>query len=143
MDQLSPKEEGFVRYMVEGMSQRQAYRKAHPQSKAKDETIDSKASTMWKQEKVQKRYKELIAESRDKSIWTREMAMDEMKWLKDKAKASIESDGVRQANSKAFVDSVKELNILGDVYPKDGEGKTQESDVADTLKKLVDHFGAD
>lgn len=143
MDQLSPKEEGFVRFMVEGMSQRQAYRRAHPQSKAKDETVDARASEMWKRSKVQVRYKELIAESHNKSIWTREMAMDEMKWLKDKAKASIEADGVRQANSKAFVDSVKELNVLGDVYPKDGEGKTQENDVADTLKKLVDHFGAD
>lgn len=143
LEELSPKEEGFVRNMVAGMSQRQAYRKSHPASRAKDETIDSKASTMWKQEKVQKRYKELIAESQQKSIWTREMAIDELKWLKDVAKTSIQADGIRQANSKAFVDSVKELNVLGDVYPKEGEGANQESEVADTLKKLVDHFGAD
>lgn len=143
MANLTPKEEGFVRNMVAGMSQRQAYRRAHPDSKAQDATVDARASEMWKRGKVQVRYKELIAESQQKSIWTREMAMDELKWLKDKAKASIEENGVRQANSKAFVDSVKELNVLGDVYPKGEEGATQENDVADTLKKLVDHFGAD
>ena len=140
---LTPKQEKFVRGLVEGKSQRLAYQHAYDTSNMKDETIDPKASNLFRQDKIKARYHELLQEANRKSIWTREMAIEELKWLKDKAKASIEVDGVRQANSNAFVNSVKELNVLGDVYPKDGDGATQESEVADTLKKLVDHFGAD
>lgn len=143
MADLTPKQEKFVQNMVKGMSQRQAYRGAYDSENMSDLTVDKKASGLFKQENIRGRYHELVNEAKNQSIWTREMAMDELKWLKDKAKASIEENGVRQANSKAFVDSVKELNVLGDVYPKGEEGATQENDVAETLKKLVDHFGAD
>lgn len=140
---LTPKQEKYVRGLVEGKSQRLAYREAYDSENMSDLTVDKKASGLFKQENIRGRYHELLEQANKESIWTREMAIEELKWLKDKAKASIEADGVRQANSNAFVNSVKELNVLGDVYPKDGEGATQESEVVDTLKKLVDHFGAD
>lgn len=140
---LTPKQEKYVRGLVEGKSQRLAYREAYDSENMSDLTVDKKASGLFKQENIRGRYRELLDQANKESIWTREMAIEELKWLKDKSKASIEIDGVRQANSNAFVNSIKELNVLGDVYPKDEEGATQESEVADTLKKLVDHFATD
>lgn len=139
---LTPKQEKYIHGLVEGKSQRLAYREAYPNNKMTDDNVDSKASALFADVRIRARYQELLDETKKNAVWTREMAIEEMKWLKDKAKASIEVEGVRQANSNAFVNSVKELNTLGDVYPKDGEGASQETEVADTLKKLVDHFAA-
>lgn len=113
---LTPREEVFVQARVKGMSQRQAYRVAFPESKAKDTTVDSKASEMWKKAKVQARYKECVEEAKGKSIWTREMAIDDLKWLKDKAREAIEQDGVRQATGNALLNAVKELNAIENIY---------------------------
>lgn len=113
---LTAKEEAFVQARVKGMSQRQAYRTAYPESKAKDETVDSTASTLWKKPKVRERYQELIAENAGKAIWTREMAIDDLKWLKDKAREAIEQDGVRQATGNALLNAVKELNAIENIY---------------------------
>ena len=58
---LTSKQEKYVNNLVKGMSQRIAYRNAYPSSKKwKDETVDSKASTLLKNEKVKERYKKLI-----------------------------------------------------------------------------------
>ncbi|UKI57807.1 MAG: terminase small subunit [Clostridium sp.] len=58
---LTAKEEKFVAGLIKGLSQRQAYKKAFA-VKWKDSTIDSKASTLFKSDKVQERYKELLQE---------------------------------------------------------------------------------
>lgn len=39
-------------------------------------------------------------------------AFNEYEWLKNKAKASIESEGVRQANSNAFLASLEGMNNM-------------------------------
>lgn len=113
---LSPKEEAFVQAMVKGLSQRQAYREAHPTSKGSDATVDTAASLMWKKSKVQQRYQELIEESAGKAIWTREMAINDLKWLKDMAMKDIKRDGVRQSTGNAFLNAVKELNAIENIY---------------------------
>lgn len=113
---LTPREEAFVQARVKGMSQRQAYRAAFPESKAKDISVDNKASVMWRKDSVQARYKEVVDETKGKSIWTREMAIDDLKWLKDKAREAIEQDGVRQATGNALLNAVKELNAIENIY---------------------------
>lgn len=113
---LSPKEEVFVRGMVRGLSQRQAYREAHPLSKATDKAVDTAASLMWKKPKVQRRYQECVEEAKGKAIWTREMAINDLKWLKDMAMKDIKQDGVRQSTGNAFLNAVKELNAIENVY---------------------------
>lgn len=46
------------------------------------------------------------------ALWSREQAFNEYEWLKNKAKASIEGEGVRQANSNAFLASLEGMNNM-------------------------------
>jgi phage terminase small subunit len=61
----------FAQELVQGTSQRKAYRVAFPKSvKWKDETVDSKASNLAKNDKVLARVKELQEEISSKAIMT-------------------------------------------------------------------------
>ena len=46
------------------------------------------------------------------SLWSREQAFNEYEWLKNKARASIENDGIRQANSNAFLSALDGMNNM-------------------------------
>lgn len=113
MDKLTPKQELFVQGIISGLSQRQAYRKAFPSSqKWKDSTVDSNASRLLQNSKVLARYRELLKQFSNMSLWAREQAFNEYEWLKNKARASIEQDGVRQANSNAFLAALDGMNNM-------------------------------
>lgn len=112
MDKLTLKQELFVQGIISGLSQRQAYRKAYKADKMSDETVDSKASELLKNGKVTVRYRELLKQFSNMSLWSREQAFNEYEWLKNKARASIENDGVRQANSNAFLSALDGMNNM-------------------------------
>lgn len=80
---LTSKQEKYVNNLVKGMTQRTAYRDAYPSSKKwKDETVDSKASTLLKNEKVKERYEELIGKIRAKEEkYTIMSALERKEWL--------------------------------------------------------------
>lgn len=59
---LTRQQELFVRYLAEGDSQRIAYKKAYPKSRAKDSTIDDMASKLFKKQEVKHRFHELQSE---------------------------------------------------------------------------------
>lgn len=75
---LTPKQEKFIQNIVSGMSQRQAYKDAYDAENMKDETIDSEASILFNDQKVSKRYQELMEELKNKAIMT---AQERMIWL--------------------------------------------------------------
>ena len=113
MDKLTPKQELFVQGIITGLSQRQAYRQAFPSSKKwKDITVDSNASRLLQNSKVLARYRELLKQFSNMSLWSREQAFNEYEWLKNKARSSIENDGVRQANSNAFLSALDGMNNM-------------------------------
>ncbi|MDS8476415.1 terminase small subunit [Streptococcus pneumoniae] len=112
MDKLTPKQELFVQGIISGLSQRQAYRQAYRAEKMTDKTVDERASKLLKEYKVSTRYRELLKEFSNMSLWSREQAFNEYEWLKNKARASIESDGVRQANSNAFLSALDGMNNM-------------------------------
>ena len=62
MRKLTPKQEKFIMGLLKGMSQRQAYKMAYEADNMKNETIDVKASILFKQENVQLAYSQLIRE---------------------------------------------------------------------------------
>lgn len=74
---LNVKQEKFIQNIINGMSQRQAYKDAY-NANYSDKSIDEKASTLFNSEKVQERYKELLKELEDKAIMT---AKERMIWL--------------------------------------------------------------
>ncbi len=112
MDKLTPKQELFVQGIISGLSQRQAYRQAYKAKKMSDETVDVRASKLLKEYKVSTRYRELLKEFSNMSLWSREQAFNEYEWLKNKARASIEQDGIRQANSNAFLSALDGMNEM-------------------------------
>ena len=120
---LTSKQEKYVQGLVAGLSQRQAYREAYPSSKEwKDRTVDSRASELFKKSNVLGRYNELMEEHKDKALWTREEAVNELKWLYKQAIKSIEEQDegyVRQGTSSALLGAIQELNKLEDLYPSD------------------------
>ena len=120
---LTAKREKFVRGLVAGLSQRQAYYEAYPNSKKwKPETVDNKASKLFKENEILARYNELMEEHKDKALWTREEAVNKLKWLYKQAIKSIEEQDegyVRQGTSSALLGAIQELNKLEDLYPSD------------------------
>lgn len=112
MDKLTPKQELFVQGIISGLSQRQAYRQAYKAEKMSDEAVDVKASRIFKEAKVRLRYRELLKQFSNMSLWSREQAFNEFEWLKNKARASIENEGIRQANSNAFLSALEGMNNM-------------------------------
>jgi len=112
VDKLTPKQELFVQGIISGLSQRQAYRQAYKSDKMSDEAVDVKASRIFKETKVRLRYRELLKQFSTMSLWSREQAFNEYEWLKNKARASIENDGIRQANSNAFLSALEGMNNM-------------------------------
>ena len=113
MDKLTPKQELFVQGIISGLSQRQAYRQAYPSAKKwRDNVVDNKASELLKNGEVLVRYRELLKQFSNMSLWSREQAFNEYEWLKNKARASIENEGIRQANSNAFLSALDGMNNI-------------------------------
>ena len=112
MSKLTTKQEIFVQQLVAGQSQRQAYRQAYKTDRMSEQSIDVQASKLIKDPKVTLRYRELLKQFSNMALWSREQAFNEYEWLKNKAKASIENEGVRQANSNAFLASLEGMNNM-------------------------------
>lgn len=112
MSKLTTKQEIFVQQLVAGQSQRQAYRQAYNAEKMTDKTVDEKASKLFKDGKVRARHRALLKQFSNMALWSREQAFNEYEWLKNKAKVSIEKEGVRQANSNAFLASLEGMNNM-------------------------------
>ena len=111
MDKLTPKQELFVQGIISGLSQRQAYRQAFPNSKKwKDSTVDSNASRLLQNSKVLARYRELLKQFSNMSLWSREQAFNEYEWLKNKAKSEIIESGLKPSNFNAFLSALHGMN---------------------------------
>jgi phage terminase small subunit len=77
---LTVKQEKFVQNILNGMTQRQAYKDAYNAENMKDETIDSEACILFKDRKVAERYQELLKEMEKVAVMS---ALEKRKLLKD------------------------------------------------------------
>nr|DAX70712.1 MAG TPA: Terminase small subunit [Caudoviricetes sp.] len=157
MSKLTTKQELFVQNLVAGQSQRQAYRKAYAADKMSEQAIDVQASKLIKDPKVTLRYRELLKQFSNMALWSREQAFNEYEWLKNQAKEDIKLQGVRQANSNAFVNALEGMNkmaVVGDELVNEKlqqeievlkskvtkMDESNESKVAEYLNKLGDEL---
>ena len=111
---LTPKQEKYVQNLVKGMSQREAYKNSYDASKMKDETIDSKASILFKEDKIRKRYEELIKKTEDEAIMS---AIERKKWLTkvisgEVKHTSYDTNGNSYENEAYISDKMKAIDIL-------------------------------
>lgn len=128
--------------LIAGLSQRKAYRAAYPNTKEwKDSSVDSQASRLLATNKVLTRYNELLDEHKNKALWTREKAVNELIWLVERSKESIENQDegyVRQGTSGALVNAIQELNKLELLYPLDQrQAQKVDADLDVNSDKLV------
>jgi hypothetical protein len=136
---LTTKQEIFVQRLIEGNSQREAYKFAYDCNKMSDKSIDEEASRLFNNPKISSRYKELIEEHKQKALYTREEAVNDLIWIKEKAREDIEYRGLKQANGGHFLKSVNELCQLEALYPTKEESKRDiEEDIAKVLKEALE-----
>ena len=145
---LTSKQEKFIQALVAGKSQRQAYKEAYNAAKMKDETIDTRACELLKNSKVKARYNELLEEHKNKALYTREEAVNDLIWIKEKAKEDIKNPkkGLRQANGTIFINAIKELGELNELYPSKKQDIKMDAKINnpyadftyEELKKMID-----
>ena len=139
---LTPKQEKFVQELIKGASQREAYKSAYNASNMKDETIDKRASELFSKREIKGRYNELLSEHKQKALYTREEAVNDLIWIKEKAREDINNPkiGLRQGNGTIYLNSVKELSLLEDLYPdkKAKEDDKTEKEIAKILKEAME-----
>ena len=136
---LTIKEEIFVQRRIEGYSQTEAYRFAYDCENMKDKTVTEKASKLMAKDNVRARYEELLNEHKNKALYTREEAVNDLIWIKEKAREDIEYRGLKQANGGHFLKSVNELCQLEGLYPtKEENKKDTEEDIAKVLKEALE-----
>ena len=112
-DNLTPKQERFVQNIVSGMSQRQAYKDAYDAENMKDETIDSEASILFNDQKVSKRYKEIMDKLEDKAIMS---ARERMIWLSGVVCDVVKEQGIKEADINTKIKAVDILNKMSGEY---------------------------
>jgi len=83
---LNIKQEKFITNLLNGMSQRQAYKDAYG-AKYRDDVIDRNASKLFNTDEVQMRYRELRDKALEKDILT---ATERMKFLSDVVNGKVE-----------------------------------------------------
>ena len=118
---LTTKQEVFVQKLIEGCSQRESYKFAYEADNMKNESIDVKASNLFKQDKIRLRYEELKNELKEKAFYTVEKANDDLNWIKSKAKEDIEAKGIRQANANTYLGAVKQQIELNGITIKEAK----------------------
>ena len=79
---LTTKQEVFVQKLIEGCSQRESYKFAYNANNMKNETIDKRASELFSKGEIKGRYEELLNEHKQKALYTREEAVNDLIWIK-------------------------------------------------------------
>ena len=142
MVKLTAKQEKYVQGLISGLSQREAYRQAYPNAMEwKDSTVDENASRAMKNSKILARYQELMAEHKDKALWTREKAVNELLFILEYSREDMKENGLEASNKGAFIDAVKELNKLEQVYkePESTRANTELTKAKTQLIKGAEH----
>ena len=135
---LNLKQEKFIQNIINGMSQRQAYKDAY-NAKYSDKAIDEKASTLFNSEKVQERYRELIKQLEDKSIMS---AKERMKWLTDVISDSVTDEVFLNGSIipiKKSADIATKIKAIDTLNKMSGEYVTKvEADVDFNIRVDID-----
>lgn len=107
---LTAKEEKFVQGLISGLSQRQAYKSAYNTNGMKDNTIDVRASELFAKSKIRVRHKELLKESENKAIITKDELLSKAVLALNKALGLEESEIAVNEFGKVKELKVKKFN---------------------------------
>ena len=119
-DKLTPKQEIFIKNIVSGMNQREAYKNSYNAENMCENTIDKEACLLFNNPKIAERYKELIEELKDEAIMT---AKERMIWLSNVVKGKVthtsyDSNGNAYDNEAYISDKLKAIDTLNKMSGK-------------------------
>ena len=140
VEALTSKEEAFCQeYVLNNGNATAAWRKAHPDSKAKPETQHSRASEMLSQRKVKVRIYELQEQARLKATEAFTITVEQrLRWLKDITEAGLgdyidQNGNKRRENLAAARAAVATMNDMLGVA--DGGKQTESQGVTIVIKR--------
>lgn len=138
---LTPKQEKFVRNLVKGMSQREAYKNSYDAENMTDKTIDEKACILFADDKIRARYNELIERATTASVMTAqerlefltEVIMD----LQREKRIKVTDDGTVEYEEPADINTklkaVDLMNKMQGEYTTKIEGELKVSKLEDLI----------
>lgn len=119
---LTRQQEMFVQALIAGHGQSEAYKIAYPKANNwTPQAVATEAYRTIKKPQVAARYEELQNNYQKHlefaAFYDRDQLLYDFLYLKEKSEESIDDVGVRQANSNAYVNALKNIGELLDLYP--------------------------
>ena len=119
---LTRQQEMFVQAIMAGHGQSEAYKIAYPKSNNwTPQAVATEAYRMMKKPQIAARIEELQSNYQKHlefaTFYDRNQLLYDFLYLKERSEESIEDVGVRQANSNAYVNALKNIGELLDLYP--------------------------
>ena len=121
-EKLTNKQEAFVLALIEGKSQREAYRSAYKADRMKDKTVDEKASRLFAEGKVRARFEELQAkvssEAEKRGVASAADVLEELSniGMGRKEYPSYDMFGNQYSRYPSVTQRTKALELLGKKY---------------------------
>ncbi len=119
---LTRQQEMFVQALLAGETQSDAYKIAYPKANNwTPQAVATEAYRTMKKPHVAARYEELQSNYQKHlefaSFYGRDELLYDFLYLKERSEESIEDYGVRQANSNAYVNALKNIGEILSLYP--------------------------
>ena len=119
---LTRQQEMFVQAIMAGHGQSEAYKIAYPKANNwTPQAVATEAYRMMKKPHIAARIEELESNYQKHlefaTFYDRNQLLFDFLYLKEKSEESIDDLGVRQANSNAYVNALKNIGELLDLYP--------------------------
>ena len=119
---LTRQQEIFVQAIMAGHGQSEAYKIAYPKANSwTPGAVATEAYRTIKKPQVAARLEELQSNYQKhlefSAMYDRDQLLFDFLYLKEKSEESIDDVGVRQANSNAYVNALKNIGELLDLYP--------------------------
>lgn len=119
---LTRQQEMFVQAVLAGNGQAEAYKIAYPKANNwTPQAVATEAYRLMKKPHVAARYEQLQSNYQKHlefaSFYGRDELLYDFLYLKERSEESIEDYGVRQANSNAYVNALKNIGEILSLYP--------------------------
>lgn len=133
---LTLKQERFVQELVKGKSQREAYKNSYNAEKMKDNTIDRKASLLFRRDDIRTRYEELMKEAQKSAVMdavqARAFIIEQLTQIatgvSQDSSTDYDGDGrqLRSRKGSKQTDRVQALKLLAEIYGVNAVEEKQE-----------------
>lgn len=137
---LTAKQEKFVRNLIQGMSQREAYKNSYDAENMADKTIDEEACRLFNDSKISTRYKELQDRLDNATIMTAQERLEYLtgivRDIEREHKMAVTEEGIQEYDEPAdFNTKLKAIDIMNKMQ---GEYVTKvEGNVSVKLEDLL------